>query len=224
MPVPVLRIPPIELSTLASLATLVRPPAPTAPVPPPALGNPAQQGWPLSLMGIPVSGVLPPPPDALGAGIFALTGAPVVLPGAERQARSTRQTGLRQAHRVAFVVPGGPWLRPGAPMHLLGPSGAAAAAGRRLGPGSYRLPADRQTAPRPAHPASAPILAMPPISSPITGGGPAAAGAGTGGGAAAASLMAVAALLSLFLLSTRVSLDMSAWRSTLLSLRLERPG
>jgi hypothetical protein len=65
---------------------------------------------------------------------------------------------------------------------------------------------------------------MPPISSPITGGGLAAAGAGTGGGAAAASLMAVAALLSLFSLSTRVSLGMSAWRSTLLSLRLERPG
>ena len=36
--------------------------------------------------------------------------------------------------------------------------------------------------------------------------------------------MTAAALLLLFTLSTRVSLDMSAWRSTLLSLRLERPG
>ena len=49
-------------------------------------------------------------------------------------------------------------------------------------------------------------------------------GAGAGGGAAAAALMTGAALFLIFLLSTRVSLDLSAWRSTLLSLRLERPG
>jgi hypothetical protein len=36
--------------------------------------------------------------------------------------------------------------------------------------------------------------------------------------------MTIAALLLIFTLSTRVSLDLSAWRSTLLSLRLERPG
>jgi hypothetical protein len=33
-----------------------------------------------------------------------------------------------------------------------------------------------------------------------------------------------AAVLLIFVMSTRVSLDLSAWRSTLLSLRLERPG
>ena len=224
MTAPVVRIPPIDLSTLASLATLVQPPAPTAPVPPPALGDPAQQGWPLSLTGIPVSGVLPPPPDALGAGIFALTGAPVVLSGPEGQARSASQTGRRHVHRAASFAPVGPWLRPGVPVRLLGPAGGAAAVVGHLAPGSRGLPAERRAGPRPAHPASAPILAAPPISSPITGGGPAAASAGTGGGAAAASLMTAAALLLLFSLSTRVSLDMSAWRSTLLSLRLERPG
>jgi hypothetical protein len=58
----------------------------------------------------------------------------------------------------------------------------------------------------------------------VTGGGPAAASAGSAGGAGAAVLLVGAALLTIFLLSTRVSLDMSAWRSTLLSLRLERPG
>lgn len=59
---------------------------------------------------------------------------------------------------------------------------------------------------------------------PVTGSGPAAAAAGTGTGVAATALMAAGALLLIFLLSTRVSLDLSAWRSTLLSLRLERPG
>ncbi len=58
----------------------------------------------------------------------------------------------------------------------------------------------------------------------MTGGGPAAASAGTGAGGAATALMAVGALLLIFLMSARVSLDLSAWRSTLLSLRLERPG
>jgi hypothetical protein len=58
----------------------------------------------------------------------------------------------------------------------------------------------------------------------MTGGGPAAAAAGTGGGGAATVLMTTAALLLILRLSTRVSLDQSAWRSTLLSLRLERPG
>jgi hypothetical protein len=221
---PVVRIPAIDLSSLASLATLVQPPAPTAPVPPPALGDPAQQGWPFSLTGIPVSGALPPPPDALGAGILALTGTRLDLSGPEGGAHATSQTGRRRVHRAASAFPAGFWLRLGAPMRLLVPTGGAAAAARHPARGSRRLLADRRTDPRPAPPASAPILAAPPISSPITGGGPAAAGAGTGGGAAAASLMTAAALLLLFTLSTRVSLDMSAWRSTLLSLRLERPG
>jgi hypothetical protein len=224
MPAPVVRIRAIDLLSLASLATLVQPPAPAPQVLSPALGDPAQQGWPLSLTGIPVPGVLPPPPGAPGAGIFALTGAPVDLSGPEGQARSTTPTGRRHAARAASVVPGGRWLRSGAPVRLLVPAAGAAPAVRDPAPGSGRLPADRRPGPRPAHPASAPILAAPPISSPTTGGGPAAAGSGTGGGAAAASLMTAAALLLLFTLSIRVSLDMSAWRSTLLSLRLERPG
>jgi hypothetical protein len=102
-------------------------------------------------------------------------------------------------------------------------TGGAAGIGHAA-PAPHRPTTDRGTRPQPAHPAVAPIPAAPQISSPITGGGPAAAGAGTGGGAAAASLIAVAALLLLLTLSIPVSLDMSAWRSTLLSLRLERPG
>jgi hypothetical protein len=37
-------------------------------------------------------------------------------------------------------------------------------------------------------------------------------------------MLTAAALILIFLLSTRVSLDIAAWRSTLLCLRLERPG
>lgn len=66
---------------------------------------------------------------------------------------------------------------------------------------------------------------MPPLTAPTPGGGAAAGAGGSGGGGGAAfALMTIAALLLIFTLSTRVSLDLSAWRSTLLCLRLERPG
>jgi hypothetical protein len=186
-------------------------------------------------MGIPLPGVTPPPPGGLGAGIFPFAGVPVALPGLEGEPFSTSQIGRRHVDGgVASVAGAARWQRSGAPVRLLGAPGAPGAPGASGAPGgaaaaglllsSHRLPADGRTRPRPAHPAAAPIPAALPISSPITGGGPAAAAAGTGGGAAAASLMAVAALLLLFTLSIPVSLDMSAWRSTLLSLRLERPG
>ncbi|HEX3979277.1 MAG TPA: hypothetical protein VHW96_23605 [Solirubrobacteraceae bacterium] len=91
----------------------------------------------------------------------------------------------------------------------------------RLAP---RAPRHDGVAPRPARASPEPGSSAPPLSSPMTGGGPAAAAAGTGGGGAATALMMAGAVLLIFLLSTRVSLDLSAWRSTLLSLRLERPG
>ena len=66
---------------------------------------------------------------------------------------------------------------------------------------------------------------MAPLSAPATGGGAAAAAGGSGGGGGGSlALVTIAALLLIFTLSTRVSLDLSAWRSTLLGLRLERPG
>jgi 3-oxoacyl-ACP reductase-like protein len=101
--------------------------------------------------------------------------------------------------------------------------GQPAAATPASGP-AHRVLARR--APRP-HRAPAPAHssgAAPPAAAFGPGGGATAAAAGTGGGGAAVSLMAPAALLLLLTLSIRVSLDMSAWRSTLLSLRLERPG
>jgi hypothetical protein len=107
-------------------------------------------------------------------------------------------------------------------MHLLGPSGAAPAAAGAWG-GVSPAAGGRRTAPGwrtgvGAHPPdAADQLADHRRRSWRRA-------PGLGGEAAAASLMAVAALLSLFSLSTRVSLDVSAWRSTLLSLRLERPG
>jgi len=234
-PAPILRLPPLALSSLASLVALFQPPAPTAPAPPPALGDPVQQGWPLSLTGVPVSGVMPPPSDAVGAGLFVLTALPVALlgsvdgswpvagPWSEGRQHVMSQAGQRYVYRAAPAVPGGGWLRPGGPARALGLASVAAPVGRPA-PGSHQVPADGRPQPRPAPPASAPILAAPPIGSPITGGGPTAAGAGTGGGAAAATLTAAAVLLLLFTLSARVPLETSAWRSTLLSLRLERPG
>jgi hypothetical protein len=65
---------------------------------------------------------------------------------------------------------------------------------------------------------------VPPLSAPATGGGAAASAGGSGGGGASFALLTIAALLLIFTLSTRVSLDLSAWRSTLLGRRLERPG
>jgi hypothetical protein len=65
---------------------------------------------------------------------------------------------------------------------------------------------------------------VPPLTAPVPGGGAAAAAGAGGVGGASAVLLTIAALLLIFMLSTRVSLDLSAWRSTLLCLRLERPG
>jgi hypothetical protein len=79
-----------------------------------------------------------------------------------------------------------------------------------------------EAVPRPARPE--PAGAVPPLNSPVPGGAPAAAGAAGGAGAGGVVVMASSALVLIFLLSTRVSLELSAWRSTLLSLRLERPG
>ncbi|MGZ4171115.1 MAG: hypothetical protein ACXVRN_07115, partial [Solirubrobacteraceae bacterium] len=81
LPTPVVQLPPSVSASLADLAALVQSPAPTSPVPPPALGTRAQPGWPLSLAGFPGSGVTPPPPDPLGAGLFTVPGVPVDLPG-----------------------------------------------------------------------------------------------------------------------------------------------
>jgi hypothetical protein len=52
----------------------------------------------------------------------------------------------------------------------------------------------------------------------------AAAGLGTGLGGTAVVLFVIAAIWLLHLLGGRIPLEATAWRETLLSLRLERPG
>jgi hypothetical protein len=89
---------------------------------------------------------------------------------------------------------------------------------------AHPVPARRAAQRRPAPLRARSEVTAPPASAPVIGGGVAAAAAGTAGGGVGASLMVAATLLLLFTLSTPVSLDISAWRSTLLSLRLERPG
>jgi hypothetical protein len=86
-----------------------------------------------------------------------------------------------------------------------------------------RLRDDGAGSQRPAHAASESSTPALPLTAPMPGGG-AAAAASAGGAGGAAVMLTAAALILIFMLSTRVSLDVSAWRSTLLSLRLERPG
>jgi hypothetical protein len=70
------------------------------------------------------------------------------------------------------------------------------------------------------------VSLAPPVSSSLPAGAAAGgASGGVGAGAAAAALLAVAALWLLHaLLPGRLALDLSPWKSTMLDLRLERPG
>ncbi len=97
-----------------------------------------------------------------------------------------------------------------------------AASGRAGGAGANARPPVRPTRRRPA-PAAAvqPASGVPVIT---TGATAAAASAGGGVGATAVLLVGALALCMLALVGGRLSLELSAWRSTLLTLRLERPG
>jgi hypothetical protein len=92
---------------------------------------------------------------------------------------------------------------------------------RRLTAGRERRRELRQAAPE-ASSATAPD--QPGLAPGVTGGSAATASAGIGSGAMAGLALAFVSLCALHLLSGRVSLELSAWRSTLLVLRLERPG
>ena len=198
-------------------------PATGSPVLAPGLGVLPSMGWPLSLPGIPGTGAAPLLPGTLGGGVVT----PLGHAGLPHQRHRTSSTGHRRARHTESSVRSVSRSRglvlvssPSWPAHV----GRPALPGRA--PVRLSLhPARRgDVPPRPARSAPEPSSSAPPLTVPVTGGGPAAAAAGTGAGAGATALMAAGTLLLIFLLSTRVSLDLSAWRSTLLSLRLERPG
>jgi DNA polymerase-3 subunit gamma/tau len=212
-----------------ALPAIVDPPAPTPPVLAPVVSVLAQPGWPLSLVEGPVLSVRPSTLDTAGAGIGPLAGTPPALPGPVSEAPS--HIGTRH-HRRAGSPSGTSVLRPAvwSPAPALAVASAGLGDSRRgaaeaAGESASRLPGRGAAVPRHAHPAApAPVVPAPPAGSPVTGGGPVAAGAASAGGGGAVTLPAALALFLIFVMSTRVSLDLSAWRSTLLSLRLERPG
>jgi len=207
-------------------------PAASAAVPVPGLLD--SMGWPLDSTGPPASGAVPPGLDLMGAagavphGLLPLPAALSpqrhAVPGAAEHraghARPSTPVSSRLSSRRLrrATVPSAAW--PSRTARTARPV-LPASAPVRLASGQSR---QRDVAPRPGRSAPEPTSSVPPLSSPVTGGGPAASSAGSGGGAGAAVLLAGAAVLMIFLLSTRVSLDLAAWRSTLLSLRLERPG
>jgi hypothetical protein len=176
---------------------------------------------------------MPPLPDPLGAGIFTPPDSPLDLPGLLDKAPSRSRTGANAAGPRSSVAAAAA-ARPGGPSPVVVPAWAVihgivrgldqAVVAVRPAPPDHGGAGQRSARPRPAPPAAHSQVTVPPAGALGTGGGFAAAAAGTGGGGAAVSLMAAATLLLLFTLSIPVSLDLSAWRSTLLSLRLERPG
>jgi hypothetical protein len=226
------RIDPVVPVPTAPVATVPMPRMPVVPAPVlgavpmvqmPDISIPWAQAWEsgavpvLPALSVPV----PAPAPVLGAlgsmgwSLGPMRGPAVPIPARRRAAQAHRTARVRFGNRRAGAAPVATWsaeaVRTSVPAH----------APVRVSPRPFR-----QGAPalRPARPAPEPAGAAAPLSSPMTGGGPAAAAAGGGGGAAAAVLLVSSALLLTFLLSTRVSLELSVWRSTLLSLRLERPG
>jgi hypothetical protein len=205
------------------------------PVSAPVPGVPASTGWPLDLAAAPLSGAVPVALNLPGAGVPFAHGP---LPGSAPPRRRHPASGDRRRHAgrphpgtrtrsdargprsVPAVLWSGRVVRPA-------PRAAATLAAATLtrAPSPPRLRDDGAGPPGRARPAGAPSSPVPPLSAPATGGGAAAAAGGSGGGGGGSlALVTIAALLLSFTLSTRVSLDLSAWRSTLLGLRLERPG
>ncbi|HEX4011576.1 MAG TPA: hypothetical protein VHX62_16260 [Solirubrobacteraceae bacterium] len=138
-----------------------------------------------------------------------------------RHVASTPQASPEAASRVPR-----PFRHPldfsGAPARLIGRSAAPGPPPiRRLDAGRERRRRLRQAAPE-ASSATAPD--QPGLAPGVTGGSAATASAGIGSGATAGLALAFVSLCAFRLLSGRVSLELSAWRSALLALRLERPG
>jgi hypothetical protein len=206
------------------LTSMVR----NGPAPVPMPGFLDSIGWPPGSAGMPVPAALPPALGPWGAGA-APHGAMRLPSELLPQRHAGPGAGRHQARHAASGTPGRSRYRRLVPVFAAASPRAGHVVRSPLHTSApARLALDRSQqrgmAPRGARSAPEPTSSLPPPSSPVTGGGPAAASAGSAGGAGAAVLLVGAALLTIFLLSTRVSLDMSAWRSTLLSLRLERPG
>jgi hypothetical protein len=229
-PVSVVPVAPVSVTPLAPVSVEPVAPVSVTPLAPvfalavsaPALGNLASTGWPLDLAGIPLSGAAP---GTSGSGMPFSGESPLrggALPRHRHGAAAGSRAGRTRDGARASSGYGGLGLAPAAsrPGHVARPSSPAPS----HVPPAPRLRRHGTGSPRPARPAVESSTPAPPLSAPIPGGGAAAAAGASGGGAASVVLLTIAALLSIFLLSTRVSLDLSAWRSTLLSLRLERPG
>jgi hypothetical protein len=106
------------------------------------------------------------------------------------------------------------------------PPAAQSSAGRApAGPVSRgRASAGRSVRRRAAGATPLPATPAPLAPAPVPAGVAAAAGPGTGLGGTAVVLFVIAAIWLLHLLGGRIPLEATAWRETLLSLRLERPG
>ncbi|HWD74530.1 MAG TPA: hypothetical protein VG371_05285 [Solirubrobacteraceae bacterium] len=106
------------------------------------------------------------------------------------------------------------------------PPAAQSSAGRGpAGPVSRRRASARRSVRRGAAGATPlPATPAPLVPAPVPAGVAAAAGLGTGLGGTAVVLFVIAAIWLLHLLGGRIPLEATAWRETLLSLRLERPG
>lgn len=162
------------------------------------------------------------PRDALRTDLLELTAGSIVLPGAIGQGRPRFQRAIRPAP-LTRAAPASGWRTFAAPLWRLDAVTRPQASPPPVRPS--RHPLVRRTRP----PQSTlweplPTLSVPPMNAPITSGGPAAAGVAAAGAGSAVALVAGGVLILLFLLSTRVSLYIAAWRSALLSRRLERPG
>ncbi len=221
---PGMQIPAIAIPWSADWASVFASSAPVDAAPGPLLGGLASTGWPLDVAAAPLSATLPP---RLGtspaAAALTLVGA---LPRHRHASSGTGHGRRARVHSAARSRAGDLGQRA-----VAAESWSAPAAGATHRPLVVRVPAppvprlrdDGAGSPRPAHPASESSNPTPPLTAPMPGGG-AAAAASAGGAGGAAVMLTAAALILIFLLSTRMSLDLSAWRSTLLSLRLERPG
>jgi hypothetical protein len=227
------RIDPVAPVPTAPVATVPMPSMPVVRAPAlgavptvqmPDISIPWPQAWESGAVPVPLRvsvpvPVLAPAPVLAALGSMGWSLGPMrpaaPIPARRRAAQAPRTPRVRSGNRSSDAAPLATWtaeaVRTAVPAH----------APVRLSPRPFRHGA---TALRPARPGPEPAGAAPALSSPTTGGGPAAAAAGGGGGAAATVLLVSSALLLTFLLSTRMSPELSAWRSTLLSLRLERPG
>jgi hypothetical protein len=113
-------------------------------------------------------------------------------------------------------------LGPSDPTGLALTAAAGRMAGGAAGPPSYARPRVTRPAPDPDSTPARPAAPTPPPA--LAAGSSAGSGVGIGTGAGAVVLFAVLLLWLSQFAPGRVSMELKGWRSTLLTLRLERPG